>query len=68
VLDLPQPPSALRINRADLPLQHARAPVPSPEPAPAASPRLLSTAHAAPPASLIDPRHSSLPRPPARRH
>lgn len=68
VLDLPQPPSALRINRADLPLHHSRAPVPSPEPVPAAPPKLLSTAHAAPPASLIDPRHSSLPRRPARRH
>lgn len=68
VLDLPQPPSALRINRADLPLHHSRAPVPSPEPVPAAPPKLLSTAHAAPPASLIDPRHSLPPRPPARRH
>jgi protein ImuA len=68
MLDLPQPPSALRINRADLPLHHSRAPVSSPEPAPALPSRLLSTAHAAPPSSLIDPRHSSLPRPSARRH
>jgi protein ImuA len=68
VLDLPQPPSTLRISRADLPLHHSRAPMRSPEPVPAAPLTLLSTAHAPPPSSLIDPRHSSLPRPPARRH
>jgi len=68
LLDLPQPPSTLRISRADLPLHHSRAPIRSPEPVPAAPLTLLSTAHAPPPSSLIDPRHSSLPRPPARRH
>jgi protein ImuA len=67
LLDLPQPPSTLRISRADLPLHHSRAPIRSPEPVPAAPLTLLSTAHAPPPSSLIDPRHSSLPRPPARR-
>jgi len=68
VLDLPQPPSTLRISRADLPSHHSRAPMRSPEPVPASPLTLLSTAHAPPPSSLIDPRHSSLPRPPARRH